>query len=498
MRPPALAVCLALLCVLAGCNAFTPGASGDDGVVAPDVTPAEVPRDMAGGTLAPGLTDEGIVDADALFAAHLDAVENESVTLDLTLRQRTDETLRRSSTATYRYGPGWNRTLFEVRTGGDERSPYDRLARWTNASVSYERTVVGNTTAYSRQRLDDRGRGSLIDYRLDRLNQTLRSTTVESVRYDGTSDGRRQYVVEGTIAQSSRRCTGDGDTVEAASSFRFVVDERGVVGAHERTRLQCRPVGDGQVNETVLDRTVYRNLGETTADRPEWVADARERIADREYVAPGVTTERVVDPAALHRAHERAVRNRSLRAERTSVERRNGTVVAEDRHVLAVNRTSERSLVRVYGGGDLVRATWANGTVGYRRVGDGGDGSEVDYQRLPDPDPRRTVGRYLDVEVPLSAQYVDATVERLDDGRHRVTVTNLTLDYYSGRAYDRVSFVVGEDGLVTRYEAVGVGTTVRGDEGVETTVRFAVTETGTVRVERPGWLPAAANATDRS
>jgi hypothetical protein len=320
--------------------------------------------------------------------------------------------------------------------------------------------------------------------------------TVESVRYDGTSDGYRQYVVEGTVAQSSRTCTADGDTVEAPSSFRFVVDERGVVGAHERTRTQCRPVGDGGVNETIVDRTVYRDLGETTADRPDWVADARERIADREYVAPGVTTDRVVDPAALHRAHERAVRNSTLRAERTSVERRNGTVVAEDRRVLAVNRTSERSYVRISDGDDLVRATWTNGTVGYRRIAV--DGGEGDYQRLPDPDPRRTVGRYLGVEVPLSAQYANATVERLGDGRHRVTVTNLSLDYYTGRAYDRVSFVVDGDGLVTRYEAVGVGTAVRGDEGVERTVRFAVTETGTVRVERPDWLPAAANATDRS
>jgi hypothetical protein len=492
MRPPALAVCLAVLCVLAGCNAIAPGGTDGDGADAdaPTVTPADVPRDMAGGTLAPGLTSDGVTDPGALVAAHRRALANESVTVELDILRRSNGTVVENSSGTYRFSADRERVALDAHIGASTVSPYDRVSRWSNGSVSYERIVVDDTTRYDRRSVD-RGGETFLDYRAESLARAMDELRVDRVSYDGTVGGHRTYLVAGTIPGGGQACASDGGDVSVPVEFRFVVDARGVVRGHEQTRTHCRRTRAGPSNRTTVETTTYRAIGTTDVGVPDWVDDARRSIADREYVAPGVTAEGVVDAGAISRAHEAVARNTSLRVRRATVERRDGAVVSSERRFVAVDRTTDRVLTRRYDADRNVSgATWANGTVGYRRVV-GVDGYQ--YTELRDPDARRIVDRYLAVPVPRSLEYADATVTSLGDDRYRVTARNLPVDVYSGRAYDRVSFVVEGSGLVTQFEAVGT----RRDEPGTMTRRLTVVEAGTVSVERPDWVSIAANATGR-
>jgi hypothetical protein len=318
MRRRALVVCLAALCVLAGCNALAPGGSGE-GRTAPSVTPAAVPDGTAGDVLAPGLT-EASVDAEALFAAHSAVLANESVTVEERHRRTVDRAVTHESATTTRYGPARRVAHVEGRVFESALSPYDRESRWANGSVVYVRSVGDGVTAYDRQRPPDGGAATpSFEARENDLRRVLGALRVDGVeRLAG--GGRERYLVEATVPEGGDRCAAGADDPVPAT-VRLLVDDRGLVRAVEETSVRCRERGQRSHNGTVVRTTRYTAVGETAVGRPDWVVDARERIADRKYVAPGVTTERVVDAYALQRAHERALANTTFRgaAERVAV-----------------------------------------------------------------------------------------------------------------------------------------------------------------------------------
>jgi hypothetical protein len=497
MRSRALAVCLALLCVLAGCNGLQPGATTDPRGP-PSVTPAEVPHDMAGGTLAPGLTDEGVVDAEALHSAHRRALANRSVTVGARYDRRFGDGATYETAATYRFGPNRTTSSVDVSLDGDPSSPYDRESRWTNGSVTYSRAVVDGSVVYDRRPVTGPSDGrSYVEYRTEALGGTLAGLRVESVEYVGTVAGQRAYRVHGTLPEGSYRCTEGGDEVPAAADVGLLVDERGLVRSVEQRVTRCRFGPDGNTEETIVSEVRFGALGETDPAAPEWVADARERIADREYVAPGVTTERVVDPAALHRAHERVAGNLSVTME---YERRrtapNGTLLERTERTARVG-TEGRALSRRVSvdadGRVRTQAQWTNGSVGFvrERLGDA-----VQYYRHDEVIVRatRTPG------LPELVRFADeTTVTALGDGRYRVTARGIPTRSYGPEPVDlperagSVSFVVDERGFVSR----GESSLVVSDRGraVRVTRSVAYTAVGGTTVERPDWLPAAANAT---
>ena len=467
MRSPALAVALAVCCVLAGCNAFAPGATADRSI--PSVTPADVP-DGAPDRLAPGLTADAITNVSALLDAHGAVLENRSVRVERRTTMRADDgSVRGEQRTEYRFSADRSRVAIDVT---DPRGSLSSASLWSNETSTIIREVHGADVRYRTAR-GSYGGYSPTDAVAQALHGspegTVREVTTERLGSDGGAD-----VFRVTVDRDGSRTTV------------LTVDERGFV-----RRVVERDVRTSGGDPTpVRVTTVTADVGRV--ERPDWVAHARRTIADREYVAPGVTTERVVDAHALREAHLDVTRETSA----TYVSERwanasNGTVLRYDRTAVRVSadRSERRALTEHYGDGRSERTDrWQNETAGYRRTVTGNVTSYYEtgaHEYFPN-EPR--LGSEL--------EYSAVTITELDGGRYRLVTEDYaaaTVGVDGAIVNPRLVAVFDERGVVSRitrtYTVEGTGP----DRYVEQTTRF--TNLGNTTVERPDWLPAARNAT---
>lgn len=266
-----LALPLALLLVLAGCSA--PGGQ-PRGTPASAVTPAPVPSEngTGGERLAPGLTADGVVDEEALAAAHRRALENRSyvVRIDATGRYRNGTTFLRYRTVA-RIGSD-SRYLVVNERGGEFPprvvSNVTRFVVWGDETIHVRRTVFENGTARSSVR---RGESP---YAFDHLGRSLAGTLG---RADATLAGRNAsggttaYLF--TATEATDRSVPYGSRLENASgNLRAVVTEDGFVrslsgratGTHDRTGVPA------QIRFTLQ----YEAIGEVSVERPDWATAA--------------------------------------------------------------------------------------------------------------------------------------------------------------------------------------------------------------------------------
>ncbi|WP_254542879.1 hypothetical protein [Halomarina pelagica] len=481
MRHVPLALALVLL-PLAGCNGIVPGIDGGE---MPPVTPAEVPRDMYGGTIAPGLTEQRVVNASALLRAHREVLAGRSVTVASRSTYREGGRVVWDRRTTFRHSADGKRVEIVVRDPADPEGGY--LTRiWSNGSVTvFDERRDGRSSV----RVDRSGDRFDPRMHLAGLGHAFAEGTVVSVR--GLDTGGTYDVFEVTVARELAGLPGE------RSSTTFVVDERGFIRRFTETDRES----DGRDGRrTVRRRTVrYERVGATEVGRPAWVADALGRVASREYVAPGVTSERVVDPDALRGAHRRALRNVSVTYEYERTRRaENGTVLVRYAGTTWVGANG-RNYYRIEEQYDDERRgrdeRWSNGTVTYvRRVGVDG---EPRYDRLGATDHRARSPSFSRSIVFAE----ETTVTALGDGRYRVVATGIPID---GRRYGdegraevhdgRVEFVVREDGFVEEYVETYVR--VEGERTVRHRETFRYVNRGTTDVPRPAWLEEAANETD--
>jgi hypothetical protein len=480
MRRPSLdalpAVCLVVCCLLAGCNALAPGGTAGDGAV-PEVTPAEVPADPTGtptpepaARLAPGLTEAGIVNGTALLRAHESALANRSVAVTQRVTTRLDNgSTLDEQVIEYRFGP--ERSRVAVEADGLDGSA-SSVGVWSNGTATLVREGTGEDASYDVQERGFAGYTPTTAFGPAlRPDDDRRATSVERL---GSEDGLALYRV--TVERA------DGSTAV------LTVDERGVVRRAVESGVGPL-VGSGERADTTTTRVTTLSLTLGPPDPPEWVADARERIVDREYVAPGVTTERVVDAYALVDAHAALVEGRSLT---TTTERwsnaSNGSVLRYERTVVraSADRSERRALTVRRDDGPTRRTDgWTNGSADYRRFAVDG---EVTYDpagpgaRLDEPDLLRLAGG-------------DPTVEALGDGRYRLVAEGIAAlpRGVDAASNPRLVVVFDERGFLSR--VTRTYTVADGDETrtVRRTTRY--TALGETTVERPDWVPAAANAT---
>lgn len=272
MRVAALAV--VLLAVLAGCNALPGGGSG--GTTA-TVTPAPLP---AASGFPPGVTESGVEDPIALSSAHRALVDDRSYTLgaERVVRYR-NGTLR--SRLRLRVALAADRSyLANAATAGPYAPvflgrPPAQGVYWSNGTVYLRKFTRKNETTYNRFGTRNDGAGTwgywvtTVPFGGGRgdpetfYREVFGSVPTRTVQRQ-TVDGTVVYRLEGT-----RAGTGGFDR-DVANVTDLRLDATVTAEGLVRTMsLRYAGVTDGEpvaVHWTVT----YRNVGNTTVERPAW------------------------------------------------------------------------------------------------------------------------------------------------------------------------------------------------------------------------------------
>lgn len=270
-------VAVALFAITAGCGGFTAEPT-------PSVTPAPVPEVDTTSTpepgIAPGLTPRGVQDADTLAAAHLTALRDRSyvwrveehrssLVANTTVNSSSSKVLWVESERQYRY---WTDTR-ELRQNGDDRyefnvteyvegnASYQRYSELGQSGQTYERSAATDATrAYGRTAAGQ------ISIFLDVPEATVVATERDGQQYYHLSAERDSIPELGAVPNA---------TVEASiSSDGFV-----------RSLNVTYQTVTGQQTELVHYRYAYEAVGNTTVERPSWVASewtesTRETVSD--------------------------------------------------------------------------------------------------------------------------------------------------------------------------------------------------------------------------
>ncbi|WP_435195320.1 DUF7537 family lipoprotein [Natronomonas sp. EA1] len=263
-----------LLLLLAGC-----GSPFAEPTPTESVTPAPVPDDS---TVAPGVTDAGLADLDALAGAHTTTLDARSYTVESTYRSvypngterasyavvvrlSADRDYRTNVSVTGETGP---RLLGEPPATGEF---------WSNGSTYVAAITRGNDTTYSSYVPPDGYAGkwyywtrsvALVGGPREDLVRTLEPFD-ELTRTGANATGHR-LVGE---AEALPSALGSGDLTDAhGARVEAIVTDRGVVRRYTLRYWGVTPAGEHvRVERTV----VYRGIGRTTVEKPAWADRAQ-------------------------------------------------------------------------------------------------------------------------------------------------------------------------------------------------------------------------------
>lgn len=270
MRRALGAVLIAVLVVLAGCSGVLGGGGGEP---TETVTPAAVPTDEPTPTpvprLAPGITEQGIVNPRALVAAHRTFLQNRSFTKrsNSTALAANGSTVLQT-TSTLRAGPAGEGLYSVIERNGSYVSQESATistrseAWWDDGRYVVKRTFPNGTTTYSQPPINvtraEIGTGTL-PYLLESFG-TNNTTMTDRLTRNGTTLYRVRGVTQTYMA---------GNT-----TLRLLVDSQGVV--HEYTTIRRLSTGSG-VSRSITETRVVA-INETDApERPSWVDEALNR-----------------------------------------------------------------------------------------------------------------------------------------------------------------------------------------------------------------------------
>jgi hypothetical protein len=274
-RRLASSIALALLVVLAGCSGLpgsgtptdggttptpTPTATTDTPTPTPTATPSPSPE-----TVAPGLTESGVVDAWALAREHKTTLRSVSRTVQVerTVTAADGTTLARVETTVDRSGPlvpGTYRRTVSGSAPGSVGEPTTDLAVWTNGTATVTKTGSGDAATYT----NSSGRASVFGSdgtRWQTLFLLFTGTNV-TVTDERTRNGVSAYRVESTGQPS-----GDSRFASYANvSLTAVVSEDGIVRRYELS--YDRSIDGRQV--TVTESVRFTDLTSTEVTKPTW------------------------------------------------------------------------------------------------------------------------------------------------------------------------------------------------------------------------------------
>lgn len=279
-RGTLVGLALGLSLLLAGCSFAQTG-----GTPTGTVTPAPVPEHV---DLPPGVDESGVVSADRLADAHVDALASRSFTL-VSNRTVRDADGRIRSRLSVEVAVGENRSyLADLATAGPDGPvllgrPPARGVYWSNGSAHVRKLTRQNRTTYDRIDASRTFAGSWLFWTNTVAyggviglssaepfyRETLRDVPTE-LAGRRTLNGTTVVRLVGDRAESPEFSQLDADVVRDVR-LEAVVDERGLVRSF---RLSYEAVVDGEVR--TVDWTIrYEAVGGTTVARPSWFDRAR-------------------------------------------------------------------------------------------------------------------------------------------------------------------------------------------------------------------------------
>ncbi|NHN47511.1 hypothetical protein G9464_07870 [Halostella sp. JP-L12] len=261
MRTKTIAIGLVVVMVaLAGCGGVLGGDDGDgEETLANGTVGNDTAANGTGGDAAypPGVTESGLEDAAALANAHNESLSGEAYQLNVTQRQRIEQSGQNVTSAAER----------SIRVDGEGTFLVDATSArvnqtvWGNQSTAVSRIESGNDTSY--QRMDP------AQLRQQLSGHVLLRGYLEGGNYavESTSDG--QVTLTADEWQGSDAVPLDGENVSAYEST-VVVSEDG--------RVQEMTVHiESSRNDASMAMDVDFALdddGDVTVERPEWVDEA--------------------------------------------------------------------------------------------------------------------------------------------------------------------------------------------------------------------------------
>lgn len=272
---------LVFLLFLSGCNTFNIG--GDPSIST--VTPADVPTDgptTQDHTLAPGLTQYGVVDPVALSNAHETALSNTSYTYlktvtetytngTLRARKRTEirivQPTRRFYLISDSYFP--NVPNFDVTTR--------RFEIWSNGELTLLEITSGNNTTYRKHRPSD---GSNSFFPDGNRFYTLFKAIDTRVVGQKMRNGRTLYRVESENITIPSVFSGGGMTNIYRNprniTFRALIDSRGIVHEYRLAYTATGTKTNTNVTTRIVETIRYTEIGSTNVERPSWYETANQ------------------------------------------------------------------------------------------------------------------------------------------------------------------------------------------------------------------------------
>jgi hypothetical protein len=255
-------VAVVVLLSTAGCNAFVGADTADRGTVTPAPVPtAAEPATPATPDPPPGVTTERLENVALLSAAHRQALNGTSYTLNERYNEfntgRNDtSSVRRTETVAVASPTRYRDEMVRMTTGANGTVERYEQSTYADGTNWYERRDNGTV---ERQRGRVRFGGDKYAYRtafyLNRYAVVNQSYTTVVHR-----DGSRLYRIRGS--------GGEIPTTERVAEFRIelLVEPDGLV---RRFEVQYR----------TADRSVeysfwYEDIGETTAERPAWLNES--------------------------------------------------------------------------------------------------------------------------------------------------------------------------------------------------------------------------------
>lgn len=279
MRSALRVLLLALLVALAGCA----GAFGGPATETPDDRPTTTAdAATADGQFAPGLTGDGLTDADALVNAHADALTGQSVTLrEEQIRRYENGSLRWSVNRTLRTAANRTRFLRVVETSN--RSVFGasegRVAVFADGEAVYRSVETANTSWISPLRTASGGleapRNVRLDLaRTDDLYVVLDAFALnDSANVDSADAPGRYRVVSDEIARPDLLASHLNLTAVRNATLTAVVTDDGLL-----TEYRLEFVGEKRgatIRGTAAVR--YSSVGETSVEAPEWYEEAEQK-----------------------------------------------------------------------------------------------------------------------------------------------------------------------------------------------------------------------------